>query len=315
MHYAAFSRHAMGRLHRRVAPASAVTARFAPASMPCDPADEKMAEPMRPRVRGHLQPCSRHHRTGHMADRPIVDETLWRLPWHGRPSSLPPNRMPWSSSPPSISQFLHEQHARHSRWASGELRRTDRRSGVAGHSRTAIPGNAPLSRRLIGEMMQTVDLAICGGVEVRPRVMVPLSFLTPPLRSYRSSREHQLPGPPLAPFASRMDAGEALRRAADLAPERIALVPVPRHFALAGDTGLRKDQRIVGTGICGAGKARPARDVVVYGRGHISRRRPGGSRFALHQQSQRRRKVWAASDIPRHPDFCGGLHRRHHGHW
>ena len=38
-----------------------------------------------------------------------------------------------------------------------------------GIARTSIPGNAALSLRLIREMMQTVDLVLCGGMEVRPR--------------------------------------------------------------------------------------------------------------------------------------------------
>src|SRR5258708_6246316 len=48
-----------------------------------------------------------------------------------------------------------------------------------GIARTAIPGNAPLSRRLIGEMMQTVDLAYAEEGKVDHGAMRPFRFFPP----------------------------------------------------------------------------------------------------------------------------------------
>ena len=87
-----------------------------------------------------------------------------------------------------------------------------------------IPGHASLSQRLVPEIMQTVDLAYAEEWKFDHGIMVPLSFLTP---------RHDLPvipvnvncqGPPLTPLHRAWALGEALRRAADLVPERIAVV-------------------------------------------------------------------------------------------
>ena len=105
--------------------------------------------------------------------------------------------------------------------------------------RTKIPGNAALSSRLIREMMQSVDLAYAEEWKFDHGIMVPLHFLTP---------EYDLPvvpvnincqGPPLAPLHRVWALGEALRRAADLVPERIALVGTGgiSHWPATPDSG------------------------------------------------------------------------------
>src|SRR5258707_13508016 len=93
-----------------------------------------------------------------------------------------------------------------------------------GISRPAIPGNAPLSQRLIREMMQTVDLAYAEEWKFDHGVMVPLSFLTPRYDLPVIPVKINCQGPPLAPLHRAWARGEALRGAAYLAPERMALV-------------------------------------------------------------------------------------------
>jgi 2,3-dihydroxyphenylpropionate 1,2-dioxygenase len=105
--------------------------------------------------------------------------------------------------------------------------------------RARIPGNASLSRDLIGEVMQTVDIAFAEEWKFDHGIMVPLHFLTP---------EYDLPiipvnincqGPPLTPLHRAWAFGEALRRAADKLPARIALVGTGgiSHWPATPDSG------------------------------------------------------------------------------
>jgi aromatic ring-opening dioxygenase catalytic subunit (LigB family) len=104
---------------------------------------------------------------------------------------------------------------------------------------TAIPGDAPLSQRLIREMMLTVDLAYAEEWKFDHGVMVPLSFLTPRYDLPVIPVNINCQGPPLAPLHRVWALGEALRRAADLAPERIALVGTGgiSHWPATPDSG------------------------------------------------------------------------------
>jgi aromatic ring-opening dioxygenase catalytic subunit (LigB family) len=104
---------------------------------------------------------------------------------------------------------------------------------------TAIPGNAPLSLRLIREMMQTVDLAYAEEWKFDHGVMVPLSFLTPRYDLPVIPVNINCQGPPLAPLHRAWALGEALRRAADLVPERIAIVGTGgiSHWPATPDSG------------------------------------------------------------------------------
>ena len=61
-------------------------------------------------------------------------------------------------------------------------------------ARTTIPGNASLARRLVGEMMNTVDLAYAEEWKFDHGIMVPLHFLTPNFDLPVDSNQHQLPG-------------------------------------------------------------------------------------------------------------------------
>jgi aromatic ring-opening dioxygenase catalytic subunit (LigB family) len=104
---------------------------------------------------------------------------------------------------------------------------------------TAIPGHAALSLRLICEMMQTVDLAYAEEWKFDHGVMVPLSFLTPRYDLPVIPVNINCQGPPLAPLHRAWALGEALRRAADLVPERIALVGTGgiSHWPATPDSG------------------------------------------------------------------------------
>jgi aromatic ring-opening dioxygenase catalytic subunit (LigB family) len=108
-----------------------------------------------------------------------------------------------------------------------------------GIARTHIPGNAALSRRLIGDMMQTVDLSYAEEWKFDHGIMVPLSFLTPRYDLPIIPMNINCQGPPLAPLHRAWALGDALRRAADLAPERIAVVGTGgiSHWPATPDSG------------------------------------------------------------------------------
>ena len=108
-----------------------------------------------------------------------------------------------------------------------------------GIPRTQIPGNAALSQRLIRDMMQTVDLSYAEEWKFDHGIMVPLSFLTPHYDLPIIPMNINCQGPPLAPLHRAWALGEALRRAADLASERIAVVGTGgiSHWPATPDSG------------------------------------------------------------------------------
>jgi aromatic ring-opening dioxygenase catalytic subunit (LigB family) len=105
--------------------------------------------------------------------------------------------------------------------------------------RTSIPGNAALSRRLIDDMMQSVDLAYAEEWKFDHGIMVPLHFLTPEYDVPVVPVNINCQGPPLAPLHRVWAFGEALRRAADQAGERIAVVGTGgiSHWPATPDSG------------------------------------------------------------------------------
>jgi len=108
-----------------------------------------------------------------------------------------------------------------------------------GIARTRIPGNAALSRRLIGEVMQEVDVAFAEEWKFDHGIMVPLHFLTPRFDVAVVPVNINCQGPPLTPLPRAWAFGEALRRAADAVPERIALVGTGgiSHWPATPDSG------------------------------------------------------------------------------
>ena len=105
--------------------------------------------------------------------------------------------------------------------------------------RTTVPGNKALSRRLIETVMQTVDVAYAEEWKFDHGISVPLHFLTPDYDLPIVPANINCQGPPLAPLARAWAFGEALRRAADAVPERIALIGTGglSHWPATPDSG------------------------------------------------------------------------------
>jgi len=106
-------------------------------------------------------------------------------------------------------------------------------------ARTAVPGNAQLSRQLIQEIMQTVDVAYAEEWKFDHGIMVPLHFLTPRFDIPVVPVNINCQGPPLAPLHRAWAFGEAIRRAVDSLPQRIALVGTGgiSHWPATPDSG------------------------------------------------------------------------------
>ena len=105
--------------------------------------------------------------------------------------------------------------------------------------RTRVPGNADLSRRIVGEVMQTVDTAYAEEWKFDHGIMVPLHFLTPDYDLPIVPANINCQGPPLTPLARAWAFGEALRRACDAVPEKIALLATGgiSHWPATPDSG------------------------------------------------------------------------------
>jgi aromatic ring-opening dioxygenase catalytic subunit (LigB family) len=108
-----------------------------------------------------------------------------------------------------------------------------------GIARTPIPGHPDLSKRLITEVMQTVDLAFAEEWKFDHGLMVPLHFLTPAYDLPVVPVNINCQGPPLTPLHRAWAFGEALRRAADGVPERVAIVATGgiSHWPATPDSG------------------------------------------------------------------------------
>jgi 2,3-dihydroxyphenylpropionate 1,2-dioxygenase len=106
-------------------------------------------------------------------------------------------------------------------------------------ARTSVPGNARLSHLLIQEIMQTVDVAYAEEWKFDHGIMVPLHFLTPNYDIPVIPVNINCQGPPLAPLHRAWAFGEAIRRAADSVPQRIALVGTGgiSHWPATPDSG------------------------------------------------------------------------------
>ena len=111
--------------------------------------------------------------------------------------------------------------------------------GWLGIERTRVPGNADLSRRLIAEVMNDVDVAFAEEWKFDHGIMVPLHFLTPSFDLPVIPANINCQGPPLTPLKRAWAFGAALRRACDAAPVRIALVGTGglSHWPATPDSG------------------------------------------------------------------------------
>ncbi len=105
--------------------------------------------------------------------------------------------------------------------------------------RTKVPGNRDLSHRLITEIMHTSDVSYAEEWRFDHGIMVPLHFLTPRYDLPVIPLNINCQGPPLAPLERAYAFGQAIRRAADSVPERIALVGTGglSHWPATPDSG------------------------------------------------------------------------------
>ena len=101
------------------------------------------------------------------------------------------------------------------------------------------PGDRELSQRIISEVMQTVDVAYAEEWKFDHGIAVPLHFLTPAFDLPIIPVNINCQGPPLSPLHRSWAFGEALRRAADAAPERIAIIGTGgiSHWPATPDSG------------------------------------------------------------------------------
>ena len=104
---------------------------------------------------------------------------------------------------------------------------------------TKVPGNPELSQRLIMEVMQTVDVAFSEEWKFDHGISVPLNFLTPSYDMPVIPANINCQGPPLTPLHRAWAFGEALRRACDSVPEKIAIVGTGgiSHWPATPDSG------------------------------------------------------------------------------
>ncbi len=102
-----------------------------------------------------------------------------------------------------------------------------------------VPGSADLSGRLIREVQQTVDVAYAEEWRFDHGISVPLHFLTPRYDMPVVPVNINCQGPPLAPLHRAWAFGEALRRACDAVPEKLALVGTGgiSHWPATPDSG------------------------------------------------------------------------------
>jgi len=108
-----------------------------------------------------------------------------------------------------------------------------------GIRRTKVPGVPDLSRRIIEEVMNDVDLAYAQEWRFDHGISVPLHFLTPRYDLPVIPVNINCQGPPLIPLKRAWAFGHALRRACDKVPERIAVIGTGgiSHWPATPDSG------------------------------------------------------------------------------
>jgi len=106
-------------------------------------------------------------------------------------------------------------------------------------AKTRVPGAPDLGRRLVREVMNTVDTAFAEEWKFDHGIMVPLHFLTPRYDLPVIPVNINCQGPPLTPLHRAWAFGEALRRACDSVPEKIAVVGTGgiSHWPATPDSG------------------------------------------------------------------------------
>jgi len=105
--------------------------------------------------------------------------------------------------------------------------------------KTDVPGAPDLGRRLTKEVMQTVDTAYAEEWKFDHGIIVPLHFLTPNYDMPIIPVNINCQGPPLTPLHRAWAFGEAIRRACNAVPEKVALVGTGgiSHWPATPDSG------------------------------------------------------------------------------
>ncbi len=106
-------------------------------------------------------------------------------------------------------------------------------------AKTDVPGASDLGVRLTREIMQTVDTAYAEEWKFDHGISVPLHFLTPNYDLPIIPVNINCQGPPLTPLHRAWAFGEAIRRACDSVPEKIAVVGTGgiSHWPATPDSG------------------------------------------------------------------------------
>lgn len=106
-------------------------------------------------------------------------------------------------------------------------------------ARTTVPGAPDLGRRIISNVMQTVDTSFAEEWKFDHGIMVPLNFLTPRYDLPVIPVNINCQGPPLTPLHRAWSFGEAIRRACDAVDEKIAIVGTGgiSHWPATPDSG------------------------------------------------------------------------------
>ena len=106
-------------------------------------------------------------------------------------------------------------------------------------AKTEVTGAPELGRRLVVEVMQSVDTAYAEEWKFDHGIMVPLHFLTPNYDLPIIPVNINCQGPPLTPLHRAWAFGEAIRRACDSVPEKIAVVGTGgiSHWPATPDSG------------------------------------------------------------------------------
>jgi 2,3-dihydroxyphenylpropionate 1,2-dioxygenase len=102
-----------------------------------------------------------------------------------------------------------------------------------------VRGAPDLGKRLVSEMLQTVDVAYAEEWQFDHGIIVPLHLLDPENKMTVIPANINCQGPPLTPLHRAWAFGEAIRRAADAVPERIALIATGgiSHWPATPDSG------------------------------------------------------------------------------
>ncbi|NHN39877.1 extradiol ring-cleavage dioxygenase [Pseudomaricurvus alcaniphilus] len=108
-----------------------------------------------------------------------------------------------------------------------------------GIPRTKVPGNPDLSKRIIQKVLNDIDVAYAEEWKFDHGISVPLNFLTPNYDLDIIPVNINCQGPPLTPLHRAWAFGQALRKACDAVPERIAIVGTGgiSHWPATPDSG------------------------------------------------------------------------------